>query len=271
MIRLPPTKIELCSRDLDWHVQRLSLPLRSQGDATLSESNEHETSILLHDMSRLQLHSSPPPLPSAPETPQPAFPSPSSSTPSTHSSLLPSSPPLPVLPTASEQRQQPSEQEYQRASQAPPSTPPLPPPRPLPRSAFRIYEDALPRYIQPQTPLGLPRRGVVLSSNYTAPRPAAAHPRGAPTESRSIPDTIYATPSRSRRGVAPAMQLGGLPQQLPSQQPQGDGAIDDSENASQHAELERRRRIVREQRLGYVAGNTEELDSTPPREGRNRL
>ncbi|KAI4156132.1 MAG: hypothetical protein LQ340_000503 [Diploschistes diacapsis] len=125
------------------------------------------------------------------------------------------------------------------------------------QSDFRIYDDALPAESQPQTPLGLPRRGLApmhRAEMYTAPRPF-------PTTGRETGESIHATPTRTRSGRSQARSSRDA---APV-----DGTVD-QENAGRYAEWERMRRIIRDQRLGYGTGNTEELDRTPPREPRRR-
>ena len=154
----------------------------------------------------------------------------------------------------------PSPSAFTQFNSTPPSmeAPRTPPP---PRSAIRVYNDALPPHSQPQTPLGLPRHGVpptIFSSLYTTPRPSTFAGFGRE-------ESIYGTPSRATRA-----RLHGT---SPREAPPGDGTID-QENASHYAEWDRRRREIREQRLGYGTGNTGELDRTlertPPRETRPR-
>ena len=140
------------------------------------------------------------------------------------------------------------------ASSLPSSSPHTPP-----RSDIRVYNDSLPSQSQPQTPLGLPRHGIAAASwtgMYTTPRASTFAGMG---ES----DSLYFTPTRRRAGATRSYW------RQPSDAAPGDGAVD-QENAARYAESDRRRQIIREQRLGYGTGNTEELDRTPPREPRRR-
>ena len=132
-------------------------------------------------------------------------------------------------------------------------SPPAPTPRTPRRQIMQVYNDALPPNTQPQTPVGLPRDGVPapsLRGYYTAPPLDATNRRTRRTTN------VTNTPTRAgtRQGRLNENQE----------------LFDQENEAAITMEVERIRR-EREQRRARANGQAlGTLETTPPREGRDR-
>ncbi|MCJ1418346.1 hypothetical protein MMC32_004693 [Xylographa parallela] len=123
---------------------------------------------------------------------------------------------------------------------------PSPPPPTTPHRSMRIYNDALPAFAQPQTPLGLPRHGVYASgpgAYYTAPARGNRGP-----EHRGNGDGVGQRGETARAVAASRASPWHTPTRTSWLRRSRARAMDEQENVGVYVEAERRLRVRAEER-----------------------